>query len=588
MASLGSRALNAATWVNISGTAVVGSDPVLETISGAVDGSYAHTASNATATYEGYAQFSPPSDLATMTTLSIQLRYHWQTGTQVNTWNSLTARIYKSDGVTPLTNEATLASSITTTTPTNSSVIAFTGVDTAATLSDWQNARVYIRWSITKSMSGDTLEKRVTAGELTGTYEIAGVTGTANITLGTLTAAGTGSSPITGTSAVTLGTLTAAGTGSSPITGTSSVTLGTLTVSGTANAIAGGTLSTTLGTLTVSGTGTVADTFVYGTANITLGALTLSGTGSSPIIGTATPTLGTLTLSSTGSAPIIGTSNVTLGTLTVSGTGTAQFQNNGTANITLGTLTAAGTGSAPITGTGAVTLGALTSAGTGSAPITGNATRTLGTLTLSATGASNAPVVGNANITLGAMSVMTSNGHVPVLGTAEGMASRGQHLRFKRNAEYTLTGKLTKIGMWPKGTVIAKGDAVVVLKGVQISFRRIIEGWYWGTPIDRAIARPRTPPMMVARAGNFVQTGEARPRVGKIRPATSGTAQPWANQKIDEGSLVVLATLLADSLDPTKPNTPPQGRGRVRRPIRYSSEVMDLANEAIRLYGSGR
>ncbi|MCE2922078.1 MAG: hypothetical protein LW837_19300, partial [Roseomonas sp.] len=66
-----------------------------------------------------------------------------------------------------------------------------------------------------------------------------GITGTANITLGALTVAGTGDlgpEPITGSANITLGALTVAGTGTvsgGGITGTANITLGALTVAGT-------------------------------------------------------------------------------------------------------------------------------------------------------------------------------------------------------------------------------------------------------------------------------------------------------------------------------------------------------------------
>ena len=65
-----------------------------------------------------------------------------------------------------------------------------------------------------------------------------GITGSANVTLGTLTVAGAGNlgpEPITGSANITLGALTVAGTGtvSGGITGTANITLGALTVAGT-------------------------------------------------------------------------------------------------------------------------------------------------------------------------------------------------------------------------------------------------------------------------------------------------------------------------------------------------------------------
>lgn len=169
MADLGTLTLG--TYTNVSNTAIQGSDPVLETIAGTDDNDWVYDATNSTHTGEAsFALADTPSDFGVMSTVSIRLRYAWQTGTQTNSWNNLNARIFKSDGTTALTALATVASSITTTTLTNSSVINFTGVDTAANKADWDGAVVRIYFDISKTKSGDTLQKRVYAAEVTGTY----------------------------------------------------------------------------------------------------------------------------------------------------------------------------------------------------------------------------------------------------------------------------------------------------------------------------------------------------------------------------------------------------------------------------------
>lgn len=169
------------TYVNVSNTAIQGSDPVLEYITEAEppdDTDYVYDATNST--HEGSCYFSlgdMPTDFVTMKTCTINLRYAWQSGTQTNAWTTLRARIYKSDGTTALTDKTDIASSITTTTLTNSGAISFTGVDTAATKADWDGARVYIYFNITKSKSGDTLRKMVSGAEVKGTYNVfAGMT----------------------------------------------------------------------------------------------------------------------------------------------------------------------------------------------------------------------------------------------------------------------------------------------------------------------------------------------------------------------------------------------------------------------------
>ena len=169
MADLGTLLLG--TFTNISDTAITGTEPVLQAIASPDDAKDVHDTSNTTHTGEAsFALGDTPSDFGTMDTLFVQLRYAWQSGTQVNIWAALRARVFRSDGTTPLTNEATLALAITTETPTNSSVIQFTGVDTSADKSVWDGAVVRIYFDITKVKGGDSLEERVFAAQITGTY----------------------------------------------------------------------------------------------------------------------------------------------------------------------------------------------------------------------------------------------------------------------------------------------------------------------------------------------------------------------------------------------------------------------------------
>lgn len=148
-------------------------DPPLELVSGYLDFSFVYTDVNASGTYTADVPFNFPSDFinpASATSLSVQLRYHAATAL-TNAWNSLTVQLYNDAVTVALSNVVTIASNITTLTPTNSAVIAFTGLNTSQTdPSVWQNARLRITWTITKSMGGDTSQKRVTAATITGTY----------------------------------------------------------------------------------------------------------------------------------------------------------------------------------------------------------------------------------------------------------------------------------------------------------------------------------------------------------------------------------------------------------------------------------
>jgi len=171
MASLPTLAFG--TGSNFSNTAETGTPPVLEVIASASLSTDVHDTSNTNHTGTAdYALSDMPSDFGTMLTLLVNLRYGWQTGSQVNTWSSLVVQIFRSDGSTPLTDARTIASSITTN-DTTSGALAFTGVDTSADKSVWDGAIARISWTISKSMAGDTLEERVFAAELTGTYNIA-------------------------------------------------------------------------------------------------------------------------------------------------------------------------------------------------------------------------------------------------------------------------------------------------------------------------------------------------------------------------------------------------------------------------------
>jgi len=158
------------------------SDLVLETIAGANTGDYVFSNTNATGANTADIPFDWPVDFgnpSTATSLSVRLQYALQTGTRVNTWSSLQATLVDSGG-SALSNTITLASNITTTTATNTSVVAFTGLNTTAGAAVWQAARLRITINITRSMGGDTLEKRVFAGELTGTYTLAALELTQN------------------------------------------------------------------------------------------------------------------------------------------------------------------------------------------------------------------------------------------------------------------------------------------------------------------------------------------------------------------------------------------------------------------------
>lgn len=109
-----------------------------------------------------------PTDFSSMDTISYQIRYR-VIGAQTNN-RSLFIQVV-TDEVTPtaLTNEATVATNITNTTATNSSVVGLT-IQGTPTKAQWDNAVVRCRLAITKNKGGDTNGIRVDAINFTGTY----------------------------------------------------------------------------------------------------------------------------------------------------------------------------------------------------------------------------------------------------------------------------------------------------------------------------------------------------------------------------------------------------------------------------------
>jgi len=141
------------------------------------DASFDNQTSNASGQfYYGRELANTPGDFGSMNTLLIQFRYGWES-TPVNTvWTVLGARVVASDGSTLLANGGStdnwqsVASEITTATPTTSAVVAFATVNTTATQGDWDGASLQIWWVRTRSKGGDALGCRVYEAWVTGTY----------------------------------------------------------------------------------------------------------------------------------------------------------------------------------------------------------------------------------------------------------------------------------------------------------------------------------------------------------------------------------------------------------------------------------
>jgi hypothetical protein len=153
----------------------------LEPIIGGSDATFAHDASNNSGTTtqdQGYTLATGIegswNDLIAMQSLTIQLRYGWATTFSNRTWNSLSARVMSGSTVLAASTSGggfeTIASSITNTTPTNSSTVSFSYINTSAGLSEWSSAVVELRIDTTRSAGGSTVERRVYSATITGNY----------------------------------------------------------------------------------------------------------------------------------------------------------------------------------------------------------------------------------------------------------------------------------------------------------------------------------------------------------------------------------------------------------------------------------
>lgn len=177
MADLGTLALG--NYTDVADTAAVGSDPLLEVIASANDSDYVHDNTNSDHTGDCWfaVATSLPGDFGTMATLFIELRYFLDAAKGDNDWDSLNARVFQSNGSTPLTDEIVVfnngGSPIDNTTPADSGAVEFTGVDTSSDGTVWAAAQVHIYFAINRNKGGDSVNECVSAGELTGTYNLA-------------------------------------------------------------------------------------------------------------------------------------------------------------------------------------------------------------------------------------------------------------------------------------------------------------------------------------------------------------------------------------------------------------------------------
>jgi hypothetical protein len=160
---------------------IIGTDPVLEKFTDpSPDADYLVDSTNTTHTATAYfAMGDTPSNFGTMTTISAQLRFVKDVDGANKEWNGIQVQIFQSDRSTALTNpvwvagDGNIGTDIVGTTATTGSVTALTGVNTSADKTVWDAAVVAITYDVNRLKGGTTDEYRVTAAELTGTYEIA-------------------------------------------------------------------------------------------------------------------------------------------------------------------------------------------------------------------------------------------------------------------------------------------------------------------------------------------------------------------------------------------------------------------------------
>lgn len=151
---------------------LVGTEPVLEVIASASDNTYFYDSTNSDGSFIGYFSLDAmPSDFSSMDTLSFRVRYAREGGDDpLLTWDSLSVQMLQSDRSTALTSDMTAASNISSTTPTTTSAIAFTGLQ-AGSKTIWDNAVVAFTYTKTRSKGGFSgNQDAIYAFEITGTY----------------------------------------------------------------------------------------------------------------------------------------------------------------------------------------------------------------------------------------------------------------------------------------------------------------------------------------------------------------------------------------------------------------------------------
>lgn len=154
-------------------------DNCLETIANADDGDYGYVNKNVTNDYgAGFVLENVPADFATMATCQVRIRYGWSATPTNSNWTVLGARVVTTTGTILAAGTSggawqSVATSITTTSATNSSNVTFGYVNTGANKAAWNDAIFEIDIERQKIKGGGSEEQRVYAAEISGTYELA-------------------------------------------------------------------------------------------------------------------------------------------------------------------------------------------------------------------------------------------------------------------------------------------------------------------------------------------------------------------------------------------------------------------------------
>jgi hypothetical protein len=127
-----------------------GTEPYLQKLASPDDSKYIYVDTNASvSTYATFKLDTMPSDFGSMDTLSVNLRYFRSAGTVTNIWDYISIRVVKSGG-SDLVSTYVIEPHPGPTTPTNTGVLNFTGVNTSDSKADWDGARVTISLGTTR------------------------------------------------------------------------------------------------------------------------------------------------------------------------------------------------------------------------------------------------------------------------------------------------------------------------------------------------------------------------------------------------------------------------------------------------------